>query len=720
VLLCVYVSYLCLGGFAFNKIECPLSIEVRREEWMRERNMFEDLEHFKNNLTQDERDEFQQILDKYIDFNYETEFDETCLKWDFYNSLFFSFTAVTTIGYGHQAPGTNDGRSFCIIYSLLGIPLNAILIGAMGNLFSVKMDKLKSKAMSSTGTGIRGLGRISKVILEGIVFLLVLTLVFLFIPAAVFSSTEDESWEYVDSVYYAFITLSTIGFGDMVAGRNHDVKVMKNNASKIMYQIGVIVWIILGLGYIVGVVNVLIKALQSTSKPVKRVLRGLKNQIHVQDYWRKILAEIIHLKESEGWIQDDLLEDGAGGGSEPNLGHLNVALDEKRRAVSTGDLLTGDSDFEGHQKIESRQQSLQQLDKDSEMLADIQELNEDTITSLRHFLTTSKMVGNYKTDSNFTAWLSNNVPDGGMSLPPTRPVSRCNSASNTHTIHNYGAPRTQRFQSMHNPQRIRRRSLVSRQNSIKSQNSLPVVPAAVGLLERTSLAEFLTAVETVRARSEAELQATISVEEEKKRKPSVLRKISMRMMGGDAPERKDTDSSLTGGGPLSLNQVTNLLAQQQILESFGSASGSNKPLVRSPSVRSARSVETERSGVELICPTKLQNASSLPVIMNPGNLLLVPGQQIQLNDHHQQVDIPHENQTQEEHNQQNQLQFRPTVNNDSLDIIKTTATPFVVSSVVDGEELLALDTSTALQGSHIYTNMTRDEVIAGDKLVKLN
>ena len=31
-----------------------------------------------------------------------------------------------------------------------------------------------------------------------------------------------------------------------------------------------------------------------------------------QDYWRKILAEIIHLKESEGWIQDDLLEVGLG------------------------------------------------------------------------------------------------------------------------------------------------------------------------------------------------------------------------------------------------------------------------------------------------------------------------------------------------------------------------------------------------------------------------
>ncbi len=50
-----------------------------------------------------------------------------------------------------------------------------------------------------------------------------------------------------------------------------------------------------------------------------------------QDYWRKILAEIIHLKESEGWIQDDLLEVGLacfGANESPptltiyNIGHL--------------------------------------------------------------------------------------------------------------------------------------------------------------------------------------------------------------------------------------------------------------------------------------------------------------------------------------------------------------------------------------------------------------
>ena len=42
----------------------------------------------------------------------------------------------------------------------------------------------------------------------------------------------------------------------------------------------------------------------------------------MQDYWRKILAELVQLKHGQGWSDEDLLEDGAGGGSEPNLGHL--------------------------------------------------------------------------------------------------------------------------------------------------------------------------------------------------------------------------------------------------------------------------------------------------------------------------------------------------------------------------------------------------------------
>lgn len=41
--------------------------------------------------------------------------------------------------------------------------------------------------------------------------------IFLAIPAGIF--TYAENWAYSDSFYFAFITLTTIGFGDLVAGK---------------------------------------------------------------------------------------------------------------------------------------------------------------------------------------------------------------------------------------------------------------------------------------------------------------------------------------------------------------------------------------------------------------------------------------------------------------------------------------------------------------------
>ena len=63
------------------------------------------------------------------------------------------------------------------------------------------------------------------VLVETIVFIFFFTSVLMLIPAAIFSALEDDGsgeWDYLNSVYYTFITLSTVGFGDMVPGRiNH-------------------------------------------------------------------------------------------------------------------------------------------------------------------------------------------------------------------------------------------------------------------------------------------------------------------------------------------------------------------------------------------------------------------------------------------------------------------------------------------------------------------
>lgn len=57
-------------------------------------------------------------------------------KWGFWNSIFFSVIVVTTIGYGHLSPITDQGRVFCMIFAIFGIPLTGILLAAIGDRFS--------------------------------------------------------------------------------------------------------------------------------------------------------------------------------------------------------------------------------------------------------------------------------------------------------------------------------------------------------------------------------------------------------------------------------------------------------------------------------------------------------------------------------------------------------------------------------------------------------
>lgn len=60
------------------------------------------------------------------------------------------------------------------------------------------------------------------VLVESIVFIFFFTSLLMLVPAAIFSALEEDgsgSWNYLNSVYFTFITLSTVGFGDMVPGK---------------------------------------------------------------------------------------------------------------------------------------------------------------------------------------------------------------------------------------------------------------------------------------------------------------------------------------------------------------------------------------------------------------------------------------------------------------------------------------------------------------------
>ncbi|KAK9694152.1 Ion channel [Popillia japonica] len=142
-------------------------------------------------------------------------------NWSFGQSLFFSTTVVTTIGYGHVTPLSRSGKVFCIIYAMCGIPLTLHwLLKQLGNVYQPLHIKL----------------------LHLIAIVIVLLFFFLVMPAFIFASIEPD-WDFLDSFYYCFISLTTIGLGDYIPGDN------RNQQNRALYKILTSCYLVIGLTF---------------------------------------------------------------------------------------------------------------------------------------------------------------------------------------------------------------------------------------------------------------------------------------------------------------------------------------------------------------------------------------------------------------------------------------------------------------------------------------
>jgi len=128
--------------------------------------------------------------------------DGNSFCWDLKGSVSFSWTVITTIGYGTCAPSTIEGKIFCVLYTLLSVPLFLNSLSVVADI----MNKVAHYLLSQTSL----LSIFSK---RGNFIIWMCGVLFLFLFSYAYSYLHSE-WSYLDAVYFSIITLTTVGLGD--------------------------------------------------------------------------------------------------------------------------------------------------------------------------------------------------------------------------------------------------------------------------------------------------------------------------------------------------------------------------------------------------------------------------------------------------------------------------------------------------------------------------
>lgn len=276
------VGYSIMGAFAFKTLESSHDQEKTNKMIQQRKNTVEKLWDityklnilYKDNWTSmvtEEMKQFEKLVIKAVKDGYDLSAGK---QWSLSRAFLYSLTVITTIGYGNIAPRTDWGKVVTVVYAIVGIPLMLLYLTNIGDILAKSFKYLYSRmcrcghqdpykrrrnnenyrahhvvAQNSPNKqnavteaplkdkvgGLGGLGTEDEVRIEAIpdavlddddyekplvtvpiTLCLVILVGYIFGGAVLFSLWEG--WGYLDGSYFCFVTLSTIGFGDLVPG----------------------------------------------------------------------------------------------------------------------------------------------------------------------------------------------------------------------------------------------------------------------------------------------------------------------------------------------------------------------------------------------------------------------------------------------------------------------------------------------------------------------
>ncbi|XP_048843127.1 potassium channel subfamily K member 1a [Brienomyrus brachyistius] len=228
-----YAVYLALGAAVFSALELPYEALLRQELRAIKLRFLRD-----NDCVADDR--LDALLSKVMEAG---NYGVSALKnasagwnWDVASALFFASTVLSTTGYGHTVPLSDGGKAFCILYSVIGIPFTLLFLTAVVQRIMVFTTRRPVEYAQQHWALTH-----SRVASAHAVALAVLSLTLFFIAPAIIFSVLEEEWNFLESFYFCFISLSTIGLGDYVPGEGH------NQRYRQLYKVAITVYLLLGL-----------------------------------------------------------------------------------------------------------------------------------------------------------------------------------------------------------------------------------------------------------------------------------------------------------------------------------------------------------------------------------------------------------------------------------------------------------------------------------------